>query len=597
MKKRLTSLLLVLTLLLSACGGRSAASIHLRRTEGTVAVADDRGKDLAVQENLGLYGGYTVGTEAESYAWVDLDSAKLTKLDQNSGIEIAQEGRKLEIEVKSGSFFFNVTEPLAEDETLNIRSSTMMIGIRGTCGWVRVEETGGMAVYLLEGTVVCTAGERTAELSAGETALLSQDGTIQIRPFTAQEIPTFVQEEIQGKEGLTLPAQGGSEAGGTTVTDQSGYTYTLSNPILYTISPAQLAESPWTPGIPLGLTEGQDMIYAVPPDTVVTAPEGVELYGLLWADVSRNGGGWLVTDSGGGGIPWTSFQMDTGGTLWQFPCYLSSGKKVNDPNYDPNSGGSSIGEFYEDAYIGRITFFTPADPDAGNPFLAQAAPPSVPEAPADLTSLLRSLAQDAVSYENILIGQSGQRFDPPEALGYINGVLLDANGDGAQELVTVTAVSPTVLQVDLYDQTGQKVSETTGSYYRSAEYGGGGSTLDIYLFRNSVQDGWCVAFCNYIQLPNVLYVLDAALYSVQPGGSLQYLDSWYWDNIMEDEFSEDLKNELQAAGWPYLETDFLSIRDEAAMETLLLLARAEVAREGDQTHLRILSPGELGELP
>ena len=53
MKKRLTSLLLVLTLLLSACGGRSAASIHLRRTEGTVAVGDDRGKDLAVQENLG----------------------------------------------------------------------------------------------------------------------------------------------------------------------------------------------------------------------------------------------------------------------------------------------------------------------------------------------------------------------------------------------------------------------------------------------------------------------------------------------------------------------------------------------------------------
>ena len=594
MKKNLLPLLLSLALLLTACSGARAASMHLQRTEGTVAVADGRGKTVAVQENLGLYGGYSVDTAAESYAWVNLDSVKLTKLDQNSEILIQQDGKKLEIEVKSGSLFFNVIAPLAEDETLTICSSTMAVGIRGTCGWVRTAPSGDMAVYLLEGSVECTAGEQTALISAGEMALRSEDGTLQVRPFTAQEVPAFVLEELQEDMDIVLPNQDG---GSTLVTDANGYTYTLSNSILYTVSPAQMKAVPWTPGLPLGLTQGQDLIYAVPPGTTVTAPEGVEFDGVLWADVSWANGGCLVTDSGGGGSPWNSFQMDSGGTLWQFPCCLSSGKKSNDPNYDANSGGSSVGEFYEDAYIGRLTFYTPADPSAENPFFGAESPQPPAEPEGDLTALPRSLAQDAASYENILIGQSGQRFDPPEALGYINSVLLDVDGDGAEELTAVTAVSPTVLRVDLYDQAGRKVSEATSFFYRSGEYGGNGSTMDIYLFRNSVQNCWCVAFCSYIQLPNILNVLDASLYAIQPSGGLQYLDSWYWDDLMESEFSEELKNELQAAGWPYLETDFLSIQDEAAMETMNLLSRSTVTREGEFTYLHIFSPEELMNLP
>ena len=166
----------------------------------------------------------------------------------------------------------------------------------------------------------------------------------------------------------------------------------------------------------------------------------------------------------------------------------------------------------------------------------------------------------------------------------------------SEELTAVTAVSPTVLRVDLYDQAGRKVSEATSFFYRSGEYGGNGSTMDIYLFRNSVQNCWCVAFCSYIQLPNILNVLDASLYAIQPSGGLQYLDSWYWDDLMESEFSEELKNELQAAGWPYLETDFLSIQDEAAMETMNLLSRSTVTREGEFTYLHIYSPEELMNL-
>ena len=44
-------------------------------------------------------------------------------------------------------------EPLAEDETFDIRYSTMVVGIRGTCGWVEVRDEEHMLVYILEGTV------------------------------------------------------------------------------------------------------------------------------------------------------------------------------------------------------------------------------------------------------------------------------------------------------------------------------------------------------------------------------------------------------------------------------------------------------------
>ena len=150
---RLTALALSLALLLTSCGGgASATSMHLRKTEGTVGVSDGEGKDITAKDDLGLYSGYQVGTQEKSYAWIDLDRVKLTKLDADSQIEINKEGKKLEIDVKTGSLFFNVTEPLDDDETMNIAASTMIIGIRGTCGWV-----GENTAALLEVTVEVTA--------------------------------------------------------------------------------------------------------------------------------------------------------------------------------------------------------------------------------------------------------------------------------------------------------------------------------------------------------------------------------------------------------------------------------------------------------
>ena len=213
---RILSAALALSLLLTACGGgASASSMRLRKTDGTVRVSDDAGKDLEVRQDLSLYSGYDLRTREESYAWVDLDEVKLTKLDQDSRAEIEKEGKDLTIRVREGSLFFHVTESLAEDETLTIRVSTMAVGIRGTCGWVEALEDGGaMRVYLLEGKVECTAGEETETVMAGETALLTEDGEITVSPFTRADIPGYVLEEIEDEEAFLedLPEGGGTGA-------------------------------------------------------------------------------------------------------------------------------------------------------------------------------------------------------------------------------------------------------------------------------------------------------------------------------------------------------------------------------------------------
>lgn len=176
--------------------------MRLKQTEGTVHVADGDGISLTPEKDLALYSGCHVGTAEKSYAWIDLDKAKLTKLDQNSEIEIQKENKALTIEVVSGSLFFNVTEPLAGDETMKIRTSSLLVGIRGTCGWGNVPDAQHMELYLLEGKVECTAGTNTVSVSAGEKAMMTADGEITVSSFAPEEVPPFVAKEIKDDEAL-----------------------------------------------------------------------------------------------------------------------------------------------------------------------------------------------------------------------------------------------------------------------------------------------------------------------------------------------------------------------------------------------------------
>ena len=141
---------------LEAIESAEAAVMQLMKTEGEVAISNASGRDISLIENMNLYNGYFTSTEETSYAWISLDSERLAKLDAVSETQVRKNGKKLEILLNSGNLYFDISEPLTEEETLNIRTSTMVMGIRGTSGWVKVIDRWHSQVYILEGTVQCS---------------------------------------------------------------------------------------------------------------------------------------------------------------------------------------------------------------------------------------------------------------------------------------------------------------------------------------------------------------------------------------------------------------------------------------------------------
>lgn len=105
--------------------------------------------------------------------------------------------------------------------------------------------------------------------------------------------------------GLTVPALAANQPGDTTVTDAKGNVYTLSNPILYTISKEQIEQISFAKDYcrieEVGATAVEpknsilhdiSVAYAVPAGTVVTAPSSFQFsgFGLVEIGDISNGG-------------------------------------------------------------------------------------------------------------------------------------------------------------------------------------------------------------------------------------------------------------------------------------------------------------------
>ena len=250
----LAVLMLCLTALPAPASAESAtaAAMQLVKTEGTVSVTSASRRSLTVRDNMRLYNGYRAETKAKSYAWISLDDVKLAKLDASTKAEVRKRGKKLELLVSQGNLFFNVTSPLAADETMNIRTSTMLIGIRGTAGWIKAADEDTTEVYVLEGKVECAAADpvsgrtRTVTVSAGERAVVSvrhgQEWEISREKFSVRDIDGFVMDELaQDPElcdkiledsGLDIPtADQGNYVTNRSFTDMYGNTFTYTGQV------------------------------------------------------------------------------------------------------------------------------------------------------------------------------------------------------------------------------------------------------------------------------------------------------------------------------------------------------------------------------
>lgn len=214
----------VFFMVLALCAGgvtalaseKTAASMRLSRTEGTVEVTNKNGRNMGTKADMKLFSGYQVSTGEESYAWMNLDDETLAKLDAYSASEIRKNGKELEIFLTSGNLFFHVMEPLAEDETLNIRTSTMVTGIRGTAGWVKIINERQTRLYVLEGQVQCMVADpvtgqmKRIVLQAGQVAdFVVYDKTkigdkcdIFLGRYTEEDVDGFVAAEPSGNRTL-----------------------------------------------------------------------------------------------------------------------------------------------------------------------------------------------------------------------------------------------------------------------------------------------------------------------------------------------------------------------------------------------------------
>lgn len=201
----------------------SAVTMRMVKADGTVAVQDKDGGEVALQEPLLLHDGYGLTSQTDSYAWISLDDTKLAKLDQDSGASVHKDGKKLEMVSHYGSLFFHVTKALEEEESLDIRVGTLSVGIRGTCGWVCRQETNGIRymAYILEGNVTCEV-ENTAAVtvSAGQMICVepNEDGSVgwSVMNFAREDIPEYVWVELDLslQEEVTALLSDGEDASG-----------------------------------------------------------------------------------------------------------------------------------------------------------------------------------------------------------------------------------------------------------------------------------------------------------------------------------------------------------------------------------------------
>ena len=210
----------------------TAATMRLLRYEGTVEIEDEDGESRFVMENARFNSGETMHTGEESLASVSLDTTKIVTMDEKSSVQFEQDGDSLALTLKEGSLLLDVQEKLDENESLDIETSTMVVGIRGTVVDVQIEksesaakDTGGETTKLdvlegnVEGSYLDPDGiKKIFKAAAGQrVTFIDQDGdhcpdrTPEVKDLAYDEIPAFVKQVIQNDLRMENRIRSGSD--------------------------------------------------------------------------------------------------------------------------------------------------------------------------------------------------------------------------------------------------------------------------------------------------------------------------------------------------------------------------------------------------
>ncbi len=167
----------------------------------------------------------TVDTEGT----FNLDDTKFVTLDKNSSVQIDREGKAIMLELTEGMLFFNVSQKLAPDESLQIIADGTSIDIHGTSGVICCNDKGRYSLYLTDGEIEIKARnpengeEKTQKVKAPvkvSVYLYSDRPTGQTLefvevPLEPDMLPPFAANQIYSDVELM-----------TKITDQTGWTVT-----------------------------------------------------------------------------------------------------------------------------------------------------------------------------------------------------------------------------------------------------------------------------------------------------------------------------------------------------------------------------------
>jgi len=207
MKFRILTLVFILSFLISnICFAENTEgkTIRLESYSGNISVVTGAGNSLKTIAKMRLFDGYTIMTAKDSIAYLSIDSAKSLKMDQNTKISIVKKDKVNEIQVISGSVFFSVTEKLKDDETLDVVTPTMAIGIRGTTGTVSVKKQESRAQIYSGKVVVKNSKGQESTVNPGqeirETKDVSKQTEVVELKLNGEDIPSFSLNDINNNK-------------------------------------------------------------------------------------------------------------------------------------------------------------------------------------------------------------------------------------------------------------------------------------------------------------------------------------------------------------------------------------------------------------
>lgn len=170
--------------------------MRLLRFDGQITLTNASGKELEPVADRRLTNGNILNTETESQAWVLLDEDRVITLMEESTASFIQRGKHLTLNLESGRLFFEIERSLEDNETLDIQTSTMVIGIRGTSGYVDSDENGNSVIYLTTGRVDVTGLDDNGEEFGSDNIKPAQkltvdkdDESIIIEDVTEYDLP------------------------------------------------------------------------------------------------------------------------------------------------------------------------------------------------------------------------------------------------------------------------------------------------------------------------------------------------------------------------------------------------------------------------